>query len=117
MDKLFKRLGTSILLCLSLFLSSCSGIESFYAYGYYWEPNPYQIDCDQVTWIPRSQKEVTTLCGDERAIGCVYYDCMVVSVYTEEDAKTAFKAERGQSHYDHEVEMHIRRKLRHPSEH
>jgi hypothetical protein len=102
-----------------LLLQSClTTSDQFFAYGFWWEPDPTRPDCPEVTWW--HVLDIEWFCGKTDAglqlLGCAPIGgCVVYSIYSEEEAHTAMLAERGQSHFDHEVEMHIKRKLVHPS--
>jgi hypothetical protein len=98
---------------LALSLLACSQSDgSFWAYGYKWEPNPYQPTCEAYLWNKDDPKQILKVCGPNK-IGCVLKGtCVVISMYDEDTARKV--VQWGQSRRDHEVEMHIRKKLQHP---
>jgi hypothetical protein len=75
-------------------------------------------DCPKVTWVQVARDATPGLCiGRDGAAApgtsCVL-GCVVVSPYSEQQAKALDVW--GISLYAHEVDWHIRRKLRHPNE-
>lgn len=110
-----------LLFITALSLGSCAPAGSFMAHGYYWEPDPTRPDCPKVSWTQVPYNTLQTICppgisfpGENRyTISCALsYSCQVISLYDEATAKTIDAY--GISNYDHEVEWHIHKKLRHP---
>lgn len=98
-----------------LFLVACEAQTpgTFFAFGYYWEPDPNAEYCPAYyEWIQKPATEVLTICGANK-VGCrLDYTCQIVSKYSEQQAKAVQGF--GQSHWDHEM-MHLRKQLRHPA--
>lgn len=109
-------------LLLLLVAVACGGStpETFYAYGYCWEPSPAAAECGEYCeWIQQPVADIQRTCGAYK-IGCrLEFTCQIISQYSEADAAALMIY--GQSHKDHEL-MHLGhgekakgRNLRHPS--
>lgn len=105
-------------LLLGLSLAACAPTGSFFAHGYYWEADPSRPSCPpDIPWNKMSfgyvQRECPTGDATRYTMSCAPAGgCYIISIHSEAEAKALDTY--GISEYEHEVEWHLRKKLRHP---
>ncbi len=97
-------------------LVSLAACAAFPPDSYVWVPDEAAPQCQAPTWKQVDGSRIPGLCGDFRAqadpnTSCVI-NCLVISRFSPEEAKQ-LQVRDGRSLYEHEVEMHAMRRLKH----
>ena len=84
--------------------------------SYVWAPDDAAPQCEAPIWKQVDASRIPGLCGNFRAqadpdTSCVI-NCLVISRFTPEEARRLVVRD-GRSLYEHEVEMHAMRRLKH----
>lgn len=102
-----------IVLSVAMYVASCA---SMHQWQYAWEPDESAPYCEQPLWKQVKREAIPGWCSvrgvaaspdTSCAVGCV-----VFSEYSEEQAKRI--QIDGMTLYQHEADMHVRRRLKHP---